>query len=365
MSQKALSLWERLVKWENLVKAYQKASRGKRGISSAAHFEYRLIDKLVILQTQLIEKRFQPGPYTHFYVHDPKRRKISAAPFRDRVIHHALCQQIEPIFERLFIPESYANRRGKGTHHAIDQLQRYARKYRYVLRADIVKHFPSLDHAILRGELYKHIQDPDTRWLMDTIIDSGAGILADQYQMVYFPGDDIFAASRPRGLPIGNQTSQFWSNCYLNPFDWFVKRELGCSAYLRYVDDFALFSNSKAQLYEWKERLIQRLAKLRLTIHESETQALPVKQGIPWLGFVVYPDHRLVKSRKVIHFTRRDTALIRRYEAGQIPFSDILASTQGWVNYVRYADTYGLRRFLLEERPISPPRRPDSSDRQK
>ena len=184
-----------------------------------------------------------------FFVHEPKRRKISAAPFRDRVVHHALCNLIEPIFDRGFIPHSYANRVGKGTHAAVDQVQTFARSYRYVLRADMVKHFPSLDHAILRDELSRVIVDDRTLWLIDQILASGAGILTAEYSMVYFPGDDLFVVNRPRGLPIGNLTSQFWSNCYMNPFDWFVVRELGCTAYARYVDDFALFANDKQTLW--------------------------------------------------------------------------------------------------------------------
>src|SRR5690606_28845596 len=144
---------------------------------------------------------------------------------------------------------------------AIDRLQQFARQYRYVLRADIVKHFPSLDHQILRGELAKVITDEDTLWLIDRILKSGEGVLKDEYEMVWFPGDDLLAVDRLRGLPIGNLTSQFWSNCYMNPFDWFVMRELRCPAYLRYVDDFALFSDSKSQLQEWKQAMVERLAR--------------------------------------------------------------------------------------------------------
>ena len=123
--------------------------------------------------------------------------------------------------------------------------------------------------------------------------------------MVYFPGDDLFAMTRPRGLPIGNLTSQFWSNVYMNALDWFVVRELGCQAYLRYVDDFALFANSKVQLWQWKAAIIDFLATLRLTGHESAAQVQPTADGIPWLGFVVYPTHRRLKRRNVIHFTQR------------------------------------------------------------
>ena len=218
-----------------MLSANRKAARGKRGSQNVARFEHRLADRLIELQTDLLNFRFSPGSYVHFYIHEPKRRKISAAPFRDRVVHHALCNIIEPRFEQWFIPNSYANRVGRGTHRAVDRFQQFSCRYRYVLRVDIVKHFPSIDHQILHEILAQRIPEDDVMALVDTIIASGAGVLDDEYENVWFPGDDLLAVCRPRGLPIGNLTSQFWSNCYLNPFDQFVKRELRCQAYLRYV----------------------------------------------------------------------------------------------------------------------------------
>ena len=138
---------------------------------------------------------------------------------------------------------------GKGTHRAVDRLQALARRYRYVLRLDIVKHFPAIDHAILLEILARRISDERLLDLAARIIASGDGVLEQEYEMVWFPGDDLLAACRPRGLPIGNLTSQFWSNCYMNPLDQFVKRELRCPAYLRYVDDMALFSDSKQRAW--------------------------------------------------------------------------------------------------------------------
>ena len=140
------------------------------------------------------------------------------------------------------------------------------------VRLDVVKHFPSIDHAILLGILGKTIADERILHLAARTIASGDRILEQEYAMVWFPGDDLFTICRPRGLPIGNLTSQFWSNCYLNPLDQFVKRELRCAAYLRYVDDMALFSGSKRELWEWKSAILERLQSLRLTIHEGAAQ---------------------------------------------------------------------------------------------
>ncbi len=341
-----------LTSWENLWLAYHKAARGKRGKTAAAAFEYQIADQLLALQTELTTGTYQPGAYRHFTIHEPKRRKISAAPFRDRVVHHALCNIIEPIFESRFHPHSYANRAGKGTHRAIDQLQTYARRYRYALRLDIVRHFPSIDHIILKQELFRVIQDDQTRWLVEVILHSGAGVLADEYEMVYFAGDSLLAALRPRGLPIGNLTSQFWSNCYLNRLDWFVARELGCRAYLRYVDDTALFSDSKRQLGQWREQIIRFLAGLRLTVHSESAQVNPAANGIPWLGFVVYPTHRRLKRRNVVQFRRRLEQNISLYRQGFITFAELDAAVQGWINHVRYGDTWSLRNRLFQQHPV-------------
>jgi len=343
----ASEAYHRLCSWENLLAAYGKAARGKRGQGAAASFEFQLADRLLALKHELAHGSYRPGPYVNFYVDEPKRRKISAAPFRDRVVHHALCRVIEPRFERLFIADSYANRVGKGTHRAVTRLQQLARRYRYVLRADIVKHFPSIDHAILRETLARVIPEEDVMALVDRILESGAGVLDDEYQMVWFPGDDLLAACRPRGLPIGNLSSQFWSNCYLHRFDQFVTRELRCLGYLRYVDDFALFSDSKRELWAWKSALVEHLAALRLTIHETAAQVLPTHCGIAWLGFVVYPSHRLVKARKLRSTTRHLGERLADYLGERISFAEFDASIKGWVNHVRYADSWGLRRHVF------------------
>jgi RNA-directed DNA polymerase len=331
----------------NLYHAWRRAATGKRGRAAAARFEYRLEDNLIALQQELAAQCYQPGAYLHFTIHEPKRRLISAAPFRDRVVHHALCQVIEPAFERSFIDHSYANRIGKGTHAAIDQCQRWAARYRYVLQCDIEQFFPAIDHTILQRTLHRHTQDGGIRRLMATILATGAGVLAGEYDMVYFPGDDLFAVNRPRGLPIGNLTSQFWANCYLNPFDHFVTRELGCGAYLRYVDDFLLFGDDKAQLWRWRAQIIARLAALRLTLHARKAQVRPTTEGIPFLGFVVYPEHRLLKRRKGIHYRRQLYRLFAAAQRGELRREAVERSLRGWVGHVAHGDTWGLRRALL------------------
>lgn len=337
------SVWE----WQNLYLAYSKARRGKRSRHPVAAFEYDQEENLIRLQKELQAQTYQPGAYHSFYIHEPKQRLISAAPFRDRVVHHALCNIIEPIFERSFVFDSYANRQGKGSHKAIDRAQQYSRRYKYVLQLDVRQFFPSIDHQTLRQILQRKLADPQLLGLIDLILDSGVAVLAEQYQMHYFPGDDLFAIARPRGLPIGNLTSQFWANCYLNPLDHFVKRELKCTAYVRYVDDLLLFADDKETLWQWRQAVINKMADLRLTIHPG-AHPRPVAEGFPFLGFTVYPSHRHLKRRKGIYFQRKLKKQMSLYRAGELEAKKLNASIQGWINHVRYGDTWGLRRAVLK-----------------
>jgi hypothetical protein len=345
-------MFQTITSWDNLLLAYWRAARRKRGRGNVAAFDYRLEDNLMQLQAELRDQSYRPGPYHSFFIHEPKRRLISAAPFRDRVVHHALCNVIEPLFERSFIEDSYANRVGKGTHKARDRCQEYARRFRYVLACDVRQFFPSLDHAILRGLLAAKIADEQVMWLVDAILASGEGVLSEQYEMVYFPGDDLLAALRPRGLPIGNLTSQFWANVYLNPFDHFVKRRLRCKGYVRYVDDFLLFSNDKGELWEWKAAVEAELARFRLTIHAG-AQPHPVTEGIPFLGFHIFPERRRLKRRKGVQFGRRFARLVGQYERGEISLEVVDAAVRGWVNHARYGNTVGLRKKVLSGRVVA------------
>jgi len=340
-------LYPQVCDFENIYLAYRKARKGKRGRLQAAMFERVQDDELLAIQGELQTQSYRPGAYHSFFIHDPKKRLISAAPFRDRVVHHALCRVMEPIWEKRFIHDSYANRVGKGTHRALDRTQAFARQYRYVLQCDVKQFFPSIDHALLMNEFSRRIKDESFLWLCETILKSGAGVLADEYEMIYFAGDDLFSVNRPRGLPIGNLTSQFWANVYMNDFDHFVKRELKCEAYIRYVDDFVLFSNDKRQLAGWREQIIQKVAALRLTLHAECAQIFPTVTGIPFLGFRIYPEYRLLKTRKAIHFRRKLNGLLDDFANGWLEFSNLNQVLQSWIHYVGYGDTWGLRRSVL------------------
>ena len=284
------------------------------------------------------QKSYSPGSYESFTIHDPKTRMISAAPYRDRVVHHALCQVMEPIFDKTFIYDSYANREGKGTHKAIERYQYYARKFPYVLKSDIKKFFPSIDHKILKEEIRWKIACKDTLWLIDTIIDHSN---EQEPHIVYFPKDDLFTPyQRKRGLPIGNLTSQFWANVYMNRFDHFVKEKLKVPGYIRYVDDFVLFGDNKSQLKDWKDAIEAYLSKIRLTFHPDKTQIFQTKKGVPFLGFQVYPYHRYVRKEKVWRHRRHLRKQLKKLDEGNK--ENFVAGLNSWLGHIRFGQSQRL-----------------------
>lgn len=334
------SLWSQLTAFSNLYASFQSAARSRRSRPSVASFEFNLEENLIILQKELTEHRWSPGAYTNFYIHDPKHRLISAAPFRDRVVHHALYNIIEPIFERKFIFDSYANRIGKGTHRALDRCTGFLRRYRYVLPIDIVQYFPSIDHQTLLDLLKGEIADLEVVNLCQQIIASGCGI-HPAVENIEFPPSK-------KGLPIGNLTSQFWANVYLNPLDHYIKRTLKCKAYLRYVDDMLLFSDSKEELWRWLTEIQTKLWQYSLRIHSSSAQPRPCACGIPFLGFQVFPDHRRLKHQKITAARRRFKNMMTEYQQHRINSTKVKERILAWVNHARYGDTWNLRQEILE-----------------
>lgn len=332
----------------------RKAQRGKKEAWRVAEFVYFQEKELLKLQQELQVKSYTPGPYCTFHVYDKKKRLISAAPFRDRVVHHALCNVVEPIFERHFIYDSYANRIGKGTHAAVRRCQQFARVNRYVLKCDIEKYFPSIDHQILKGLLSGKIEDESTLWLIGSIIDSSDQQLC---ALRYFPGDDLFTPlQRRKGLPIGNQTSQFFANVYLDPLDRYVKEELRCHHYIRYVDDFLLFASEKPLLWRLGLEIKLFLDHLRLNIHPDKFHVFPVDQGIPFLGYRIFSDYVRLPMSNISRFRRRIHYLAKAYQAGDIQLDSVKASVHGWLGHAVQANSYHLRRDLFSSIRIGPPK---------
>ncbi len=238
---------------------------------------------------------------------------------------------------------------GKGTLAALNRTQHFARDYRYVLQLDIRAYFPSIDHAILMEILQRHLADERVLALCAAIIASGQDLLAEADMPTLFPGDDLLAVARPRGLPIGNLTSQFWANVYLHPLNLCIKQDLSCRAYVRYCDDLLLFSDDKATLHGWRTAIDERLAALRLTLHDDRAQVVPVVVGFPFLGWTVTPTRRRLRRRNVVRFRRRYRARLRTYAAGEIGLDRLRATALGWIGFARQGSTTGLRRAIFSE----------------
>jgi len=283
-------LFDHIAGFQPLHAAALRAVRGKRGKAGPAAFMANLERELLRLERELRSGSYRPGRYRTIEIHEPKHRTVSAAPFRDRVVHHALCAVIEPIFERGFIFDSYANRKGKGTHRAVTRYERFRNRYAYALRCDIYRYFPAVDHAILKRLVRRRISCPQTLVLVDRIIDASN---RQEPVLRYSPGDDLFAPHmRRRGLPIGNLTSQFFANLYLDGLDHLCKEVLRARGYLRYVDDFVLFNDNSVVLADWRRRIAAWLEGRRLALHPYKTQVIATAEPAHFLGYILSPQTR-------------------------------------------------------------------------
>ncbi len=339
-------LWHQVIDFENLLKAARQAQRGKRFRANVLYFNYYLEPELIQLQHELQTQTYCPGDYRTFRIFEPKPRLISAAPYRDRVVHHALCNIIVPIFDRTFIGDSYANRLGYGTHRALHRFTEFARSNRYVLQCDIQKYFPTIDHEILKTILRRKIKCCETLWLIERIIDR-----SNEQEQVFnhFPGDTLLTPyERRRGLPIGNLTSQFFANCYLNGLDHFVKEELKARCYLRYVDDFSLFSNDRTFISEARSAIEDYLTTLRVKIHPIKSQLFETRLGANFVGFRVLPDRIRVRNDNLQRSRHRLRALQSAYADGEIDLQALNLSIQSWVAHLDHANSWRLQQSIFE-----------------
>lgn len=340
-------LFDHLVSFENLITAFYKAAKGKRKQPNVAVFECNLEANILRLRHELLEGMYFPGSYRTFFIHEPKKRMISAAPFRDRVVHHAICNIIEPLFEPTFIFDTYANRKGKGTHAAINRCQKYLRRYRYVLKCDIQKYFPSIDHSILKELIVRRIGCKRTLELIFRVLDCSN---LQELVLNYFSGDTLFSpVERRKGLPMGNLTSQFWANVYLNPLDHFAC-EMLLLPYIRYVDDFVVFSDNKAALWNALRQIRQFLTThLRLQLHPYKCQIHLSHAGLTFLGQRIFADHRLIYSANVRRLRKRLRKQTAQFWRGNVTINELEASWNSWAGHARQADTRRLLGKLQRE----------------
>lgn len=356
MARRHDGLFDGIADFRALHAAARRAVLGKRRKPGAAAFFANLERELLRLERELRDGSYRPGRYVEIEVWDPKHRIVSAAPFRDRVVHHALCAAVEPIFEAGFIDHTFANRKGKGTHRAIEVYERYRNRHAHVLRCDIYRYFPSIDHAILKAEYRRRIACAATLALMTAIVD---GSNAQEPVELHFPGDDLFAPfARRRGLPIGNLTSQFSANLYLDRFDHFVTEVLR-APYVRYVDDFALFHDDQDVLAEWRGEIERYLEGRRLRLHSRKTAILPTCQPAAFLGFELAPQlvprgrrrassgWRRLPDENVGRFRGRLRAMRDQLRSGTTSQATVATRIGSWIAHAEQADTWRLRRGIF------------------
>jgi RNA-directed DNA polymerase len=338
-------LWAQVVSFGNLLRAYRKARRGKARGAGVAEFGLDLERELLHLQADLASGDYRPGAYRLFTLYERKPRTIAAAPFRDRVVHHALMNLIEPPLDRTFIHDSYACRKGKGAHAAVDRYQRWARRYRYALKMDIARYFPSIDHGLLKQKLRRRIKDEKVLALLDLLIATSPQLAGP---VGYFPGDDLLTPiERRTGMPIGNLTSQFFANLYLDDLDHWLKERLGVAAYLRYVDDMAVLGDDKGRLAEVRDAVRERLARDRLQLHPRKAHVTRTRDGLDLLGYIVYPDFRLLRNDNGHRFSRKLRRFAKDYADRRLSRADFDPAVQSWIGHARHADTEGLRRRIF------------------
>ena len=325
------NLFAQVCTFENFLHAAHRARRGKTTKPQPAQFYFRLEPEILGLLRELESATYQPRPYHTFYVYDPKRRRISAAHFRDRVVHHAICRVLNPLFERLFIFDSYACREEKGTHRAVRRAQSFAKHSRFFFKCDVEHFFDTVAHDRLKALLRRKIKDPLLLALLDTIIDAPV------------PG-----AASGKGLAIGNLTSQYFANFYLTPLDNFLKQEVRVRRYLRYMDDFVLFHESKQFLHDARYEITEFLGqRLGLRLNEGASYVGRVEDGLPFLGVRIYPRLLRMKHRNWIRFARKMRDLARAADSGLDWDDPLLRSAQSLMAHACSANTVQLRRSFF------------------
>lgn len=297
------------------------------------------------LQKELRKQTYEPRLMKTFIIRDPKTRVISASAFRDRIVHHALCNIIEPVFDKTFIYDSYANRKGKGTHAALGRFYYFIRKvsangkllpcakdrnqvFGYALKADIRHCFDSVDHEVMMRIMSRRIHDEKVLWLIKKI-------LANHF-------------TKGKGMPIGNLTSQFFANVYLNELDYFSKHRLKVKYYIRYVDDFVIFDASQEKLEFYKTEIRKFLQTIKLELHPQKSKVVPLHKGIKFLGFRVFYKHKLPKKGNVRSIRRRIDHFIELYKDGIVDKNEIFERVEGWNAYAMHANTYKFRKRLMK-----------------
>lgn len=316
--------------------AWQEFQKGKRNKSDVQKFEFNLEDNLFQLHRDLKTKTYQHSHYTTFCICDPKLRRIHKACVRDRVLHHAVFRILYPIFDKGFIFDSYSCRLDKGTHRAVNRLEKFCRKLSrnnhrniFALKCDIRKFFDSVDQDILLELIKNKIQDGNAIWLIEKIIKS-------------------FGKEKNKGLPLGNVTSQLFANVYLNEPDQFIKHKLKAKYYLRYCDDFVILGENE----EYLTGLISPIdaflkQRLKLIPHPDKIIIRKHHQGIDFLGYVVLPHYRILRTKTKRRIFTKIKKKKQDWRCGSISDKSFNQSLQSYFGILKHCQGYNIKKKIL------------------
>ncbi len=318
------NIFREIISLENLLAAWEEFERGKKSKPDVMAFSFSLMDNIIQIHEELASKKYKHDGYYAFRISDPKPRHIHKASVRDRALHRAVYRVLYPLFDPMFISDSFSCRKEKGTHKAMERFQIFSRKVStnhtktaWVLKCDIRKFFASIDQQDLMALLARTVQDKDALWLFEKILESFH---------VDIPG---------KGLPLGNITSQLFANIYMNELDQFVKQELRVKYYIRYADDFVFLSRSRAELLAILPKVKGFLGeKLKLTVHPDKIILKTLASGVDFLGFVHFPHHSTLR-----------TATKKRM-MNKIQENPKDATLQSYLGLIQHGDTFKLNNSL-------------------
>lgn len=346
----AVGWWPQICSLDCLYTAYLKARKGKRKRADVQAFELDLEFRLVDLQKQLSEGCWQPGPFRRFTLYDRKPRDICAAPFADRIVHHAIVDTVMPAFDAVLSDSCAACRRGMGVHRTVRTVQRGMRRHAYVLQLDISRYFPSIDHAVLKTQLRELFDEAALLAVLDRLIDAVPSTTPTPW-----PGADLVDLMQCKtGLPIGNLSSQHFGNLYLAGVDELIREQLLVPVYQRYVDDLLLLSNDKRQLWHALSSIEQALAELHLVVHPHKIRLQPARVGVDVLGYRVWPYRVRLRNDNGLRFRRRLHRLSAQVARGECGLADVRQSINAWLGHTGHASARSLEAAVLGSVSFSP-----------
>lgn len=337
------NIYSEIISLPNLYRAFEKAKLGKKK-QRTVEFERNLHENLLNLHCELLDKTYKILPYFTFYVTDYKKRKIMCPNFRDQVVQHAIFNYLEQIYENLFIYDSYACRKDKGTHKACSRLKKFIGKHSnedYFLKCDITKYFYSIDHQKLKILIGKKIKDENTLWLINKIIDSHAE------EEIPSHINNPSCKKQEKGIPIGNLMSQLFANIYLNELDYFVKHNLRIKHYIRYVDDFVILGKSYDEMRDNLFKIQNYLAEnLFLKLEEKKVQINKICFGVDFVGYVCFRKFIKVRTRNYRRFIKKLNVKILEYYIGRLSFDKICMSFASYKGHLSHTNSQGIKNRI-------------------